>query len=306
MDDNEQKSGWITWLLGGLSAAFLAGGLFYWNQNRSLTQLHNRSRARADSLQSATWKLESDTRSLNNQLALARTDQTALQQQLEDATTRQNRLEMSRRALAGRSAEWARSSRQLNERLSRLTTTRDSLTNQLTAMSDKIGWLTDSNTVLTNRTSQLDETIATLTNQALMMAPRTALTGDRFRVDAEKANRKETAKAKKVKTLTLSLTVSPELGLQGRQDVFVSLTHESSATVIPPRRTITVNLADVNKVIPVHSEQSVDFGAGDHRISFGIEPQQSLKPGRYRAAVYTKTHYLGSVEFQLRDSFWFF
>jgi hypothetical protein len=306
MEDSEQKIGWITWVLGGLSAAFLIGGLYYWNQTRSLSRLQARAETRADSLQSATEKLAGDAQSLTNQLTLAKTDRTTLQQQIDDANLRLNRSEASRRALASRSAGWAQSSRQLNQRLSQLTTTRDSLTNQLVAMDDKIGWLTDSNTVLKNRASQLDGDVVKLNETMLTMAPRTTLTGDEFRVDARKSNRKETAKAKKVNTLTISLTVSPELGLQGRQDVLVSLTHESGNAVIPPLRTTTVNLADINKVIPVHGEQSVDFGTGAHRISFGIDPGQPLKPGRYRAAVYTKTHYLGSVEFQLRDSFWFF
>ena len=67
-----------------------------------------------------------------------------------------------------------------------------------------------------------------------------------------------------------------------------------------------MNLTTTNDVIPVHAVQVVDFGSGQQRITFQLSPDADLKPGVYRAAVYTKNVYLGSVEFRFRDSFWFF
>jgi hypothetical protein len=132
------------------------------------------------------------------------------------------------------------------------------------------------------------------------------LTGDGFRVEAVKSNQKETAKAKKVDALTISLTVPAELALTGQQTVYLSLTNEERTTAMPPLRSETINLSTTNEVVPVHAMQTVSFGQTEQRIVFRIEPQAALKPGLYRASVYTRTAYLGSVEFRFRDSFWFF
>ncbi|MBC7571172.1 MAG: hypothetical protein H7319_15755, partial [Spirosoma sp.] len=56
----------------------------------------------------------------------------------------------------------------------------------------------------------------------------------------------------------------------------------------------------------VHASQAVNFGQNPQRISFTITPATNVKPGVYRASVYTKDRYLGATEFGLRDSFWFF
>ena len=102
------------------------------------------------------------------------------------------------------------------------------------------------------------------------------------------------------------MTVPPERGLRGRQDVYLSLTDGQNRPVLPPVRTVTVTLPSVNEVVPIHAVQVVEFGPQTQRIAFQFQPETTLPPGLYRAAVYTKDAYLGAVDFRFRDSFWFF
>ncbi|GAB2567422.1 hypothetical protein [Spirosoma areae] len=306
MEDYEQKTGWLTWLLGGLSLVLLAGGIYFWNGNKTLTRQNDRAERRADSLLSVRLQLETDLSKLNDQLATTKVDNTDLNKRIEAAYQRlaQNdaRLGELRRSTAGR----VLTIRELNQNVATLTTQRDSLGNQMNAMNAKIGWLTDSSTVYQSRNEQLGQEITQLNSTLLTMVPRTSLTGDGFRVEAVKSNDKATAKAKKVETLTISLNVPAELGLTGQQDVYLSLTNEASKAMMPPLRSETVTLPTLNETIPVHAVQSITFGSAKQRITFRLDPGANLKPGFYRAAVYTKNAYLGSVEFRFRDSFWFF
>ncbi|MDO1450667.1 hypothetical protein Q0590_30620 [Rhodocytophaga aerolata] len=56
------------------------------------------------------------------------------------------------------------------------------------------------------------------------MVPRNRLTGDSFQVVAIKGNDKETAIAKKLHMLIVSLTIPSEIGISGTQEVYLSLT----------------------------------------------------------------------------------
>lgn len=306
MEDYEQNTNWLAWVLGGLSLVLLAGGIYVWNGNKALTRQNDRTERRADSLLSVRLQLETDMGKPNEELATAKVDNTELNKRIEDANRRltQNNASLSelRRGSAGRML----TIRELNRNLTDLTTQRDSLGNQMSAMGEKIGWLTDSSTVYQTRSAELGQEVAQLNSILLTMVPRTALTGDGFRVEAVKANRKETAKAKKVDALTISLNVPAGMNLTGRQDVYLSLTDEGRKAALPPLRTETVSLATTSEVIPVHAVQAVTFGPGQQRITFRLDPDADLKPGVYRAAVYTKNAYVGSVEFRFRDSFWFF
>ena len=136
--------------------------------------------------------------------------------------------------------------------------------------------------------------------------PRTALTGDAFRIETVKGNEKETAKAKKVDALMVSLSVPSEMGLTGTQEVYLSLTDEQNNGIMPTKNSSTVTLSGKNEVVPVHATQSVNFDKNPQRISFSVNPDSAIKPGIYRASVYTKDAYLGTAEFRLRNSFWFF
>lgn len=310
MEDYEQKTSWLTWLLSGVSAVLLAGGIYYWNGNKTLTRQNDLTERRADSLLSVRLQLETDMSKLNDQVATANENNTELNTRIDEATRQVARVELRNKArlleLRRGNAGRLLTIRDLNQNVATLTSQRDSMGNQMSAMTDKIGWLTDSNTVYQTHNEQLGRQLTQLNGTLLTMVPRSALTGDDFRVEAVKGNDKATAKAKKVNALTISLNVPAELNRLGQQDVYLSLTDEARKATIPPLRVETIQLTTTSQVVPVHAVQSVDFGLGQQRIAFRFDPDSPLKPGLYRASVYTKNAYLGSVEFRFRDSFWFF
>ena len=310
MEDYRQKTSLLTWLLGGLSAVLLAGGIYYWNANQTLTIQHDRAERRADSLLSVRLQLETDfgklNGRLNEQLALTSADNAQLNKRLEDANRRLAQTSENGRELRRGAAGREQIMRQQNQSLTRLAVVRDSLTNQMNAMRGKLGWLTDSSRVYQQRNEQLGRELAQLNTTLATMVPRSALTGDGSRVEAVKPNDKVTAKAKKVDALVISLNVPAELRLEGTREVYLSLTDERQQAMMIPLRTATVTLPDADDVVPVHAVQTVRFTKSPQRIAFRVEPTADVKPGTYRAAVYTKDTYLGTVEFQLRDSFWFF
>ena len=310
MEDYEQKTSWLTWLLGGLSAVLLAVGIYYWNGNKTLTWQNDRAERRADSLLSARLQLETDLSTLNDQLVTTKVDNTDLNKRIEAANQRlvQNdaRLRELRRSNTGRVQAIQVLTQRLTQNLATLTTERDSLGNQMGAMQNKIGWMTDSSAVYQSRNEQLGREVTQLNGTLLTMVPRSALTGDGFRVETVKGNEKETAKAKKVDALLVSFNVPAELRLTGEQEVYLSLTDEQRNGMMPALRTAIINRPGLNEEISVHAVQTVNFVQTPQRISFTIDPVSTIKPGVYRASVYTKNAYLGATEFRLRDSFWFF
>ncbi|MEZ0483835.1 hypothetical protein [Fibrella aquatica] len=306
MEDYTQKTGWVTWLLGGLTILLLGGGYYVWNQNKTLIRQSDLSKRAADSLVSVKFHLEGDVRKLEQELQSAIEAKTAIDSRLssvENQLAQRNRIvtQLTRTGSNRRQTIQA-----LNQNLETLTVGRDSLTNQMNAMREKIGWLTDSGTVYRNRSLQLADDIAQLNTTLLTMVPRSDLRSDLFRVEAVKSNKKETAKAKKINALTVSLNVPANTGLSGQQEVYLAITNGEKKAALPPLRSLTVMLPTVNEVVEVNAVQSVQFGSNSQRIVFHLDSVADLKPGLYRASVYTKDTYLGSVEFSFRDSFWFF
>lgn len=307
MENNNAKT--ITAVLAGLMVLFLVGGIYYWNQSRSLTTQNDRIEQRADSLMSVKIRLEGDVQNLQDQLGAATTQQADLTRQLADVngllTARERTLDQLRRTKAGEQ----RTIRRLNADMASLTRDRDSLTNQMDAVVQKIDLLNEQNDQLNtqnNELAPLRQQLAAMSEELKTKVSRQALTGDAFRVETRKKNDKETAKAKKVDEVTISLSVPAELGLTGTEEVYLSLTDEQHNAMMPALSTNTVMVGGASESIPVHASQAVNFGQNPQRISFTITPATNVKPGVYRASVYTKDRYLGATEFGLRDSFWFF
>ncbi len=305
METTQRSSTTLISILAMLVFLSLVGGL-YWNKTRAMTDHFNLVERRADSLLSVKLQLEGDVSSLASQLETA-TDEngsldkriSALQEQLYQRDVVEQRLRQQNRLRTG-------SIQGLHRNLDSMTTIRDSLENQLAAMADKISWMNDEKALLLNQTKELQQKLNNLNTTLLAKAPRSAITGDDFMVESKKSNRKETAKAKKVNALTVSLRIPAEMQLEGIQDVYLSLTDSQHNSIGAPLKTATITLSDINEVVPVHAIQRVNFSQHPQRISLNINPEHTLKPGKYRASVYTKDTYLGSVDFQLRDSFWFF
>ncbi|MCK8492943.1 hypothetical protein M0L20_13835 [Spirosoma sp. RP8] len=305
-ETTEQQTKLTTSLVTALMLFLLATGAYYWTKSWRLTKLNDFNELRADSLLSVKLRLEGDIRSMESQLETA-TDNSA---SLDNHITDLHHVVNKRTAEIGRyrqqSSRQGRTIRQLNDQLTTLTTNRDSLENQLEAMRDKIGWLSNSNQLLLSQNKDLQKKVENLTTSLSTKVPISTITGDAFLVEATKSNHKQTAKAKKVHDLTVSLDIPAELQIAGTHDLFLSLTDSQHNAMMAPLRSTTVVLSDVNEVIPVHATQTVNFSRNPQRISFTLTPNGPIKPGKYRASVFTKDAYLGSVEFLFRDSFLFF
>ncbi|MBD2757621.1 hypothetical protein [Spirosoma validum] len=306
METTERNPTTLAWVLAVLIGVGLAGGL-YWNNNRTLTHRYDQAEQRADSLLSVKFQLEGDNRDLKKQLETAADDKDYLNKRIDNLHGQLTQRDQVVNTLRQTSTGQSRTIRNLNQNVSRLSIVRDSLENQMVAMHDKINWQSQSNaSLLKQQNEQQQEQQNRMDARLLTMVPRSAITGDAFRVDVSKSNKKVTAKAKKANTLTISLNIPSVLKLEGIQEVYLSLTDEQQKPMIPALHTTTVTLPDVNEVIPVHATQAVNFARNPQRIFFSLSPETAIKPGIYRAAVFTKDAYLGSVEFRLRDSFWFF
>ena len=286
-------------------AIAIAGGL-YWNKTRLINVRFDRADQRADSLFLAKLQLEGDNRSLASQLETATDENAYSNRRLASLHRQLSRSEEAANKLHRIKSDQTRSVQSLHHDIDSLARQGDSLTNQMEAMQDKIDWLMKANNLLISQNKELQKKVSDLNTSLATKVARPIITGDAFLVEAIKVNRKATAKAKKTHSLTISFSLPAEIDMEKTQEIYLSLTNEQHKAMIAPLRTTTITLPDVNEIIPVHAAQTVNFGRKPQRISFSINPETAIKPGIYRASVYTKDTYLGSVEFQLRDSFLFF
>ncbi|UFH51980.1 hypothetical protein [Spirosoma sp. KNUC1025] len=305
METTERNPTTLAWVLAALIGVGLAGGL-YWHNNRTLTNHYNQAEQRADSLLSVKFQLESDKRDLKTQLETAADDKDYLTKRIDNLHEQLAQRNQVVNTLRQMTTDQSRTIRNLNQNFGRLSTVRDSLENQMVAMYDKINWQSQSNALLLKQQKEQQQQQNLMDARLLTMAPRSAITGDAFLVEVSKSNKKMTAKAKKANTLTISLNIPSVLKLEGMQEVYLSLTDDQQKPMMPALHTATVTLPDVNEVIPVHATQAVNFARNPQRVFFTVSPERAIKPGIYRASVFTKDAYLGAVEFRLRDSFWFF
>lgn len=284
----------------------LIGGIYFWPKDNDSTLLPNPQKGQVDSLLSVKRQLESNLADVRSQLEDAREENASLNSQIDnlDKLLSQNYDQL--KSHYGDHIDHTFAMNGMNHKVARLTHLQDSVTNQLGPLQGDADRLSKSNDALTEQNRKLQQLLNQRDTSLSAMVPRSALTSDAFLFEAIKPNGKETAKARKVNTLTVSFTVPDEKKLTGLQDVFLSLTDNHQKAMTPSVRMVTVKLPKGPKELSVQAIQAVDFDQHPKRISFKINPKTAVKPGIYRASIYTQTTYLGLVEFSFRDSFWFF
>jgi len=289
--------------LGLAALLLLGGGIFFYDQSRDRTRERDQMTLRADSLMAAKLTLERDTSQLGTQLRTAQTDLSALTTRIDEVNRqvaqKSAQLARVRRESTGRAEEMT----QLNAELAQLSAQRDSMTTQLSGLTDEKQRLTVSNAQFASRADTLSQEVVMLNERIKGMAPLNAVTVDAFRVEVTKSNEKVTAKAKKADGLAVSFTLPTALRGLGVRPVNVMLT---TAQDQPWAVTEVKDMTTGVRPIVVQTSTSVDFGKTPQSVTVQLEPAQRLEPGVYRVIAYTGDTYLGSAEFRLRDSFWFF
>jgi len=268
------------------------GIIYYWDKSGDLALERNRAGQRADSLAAAKVRLEAGIRELESELESVKEDTDSLTERVTDINGLLSRREAALRRVQAVNA--------------RLAAYRDTAGTQLSGLQNDRDRLTGENQSLADQSNALREEVADLNEKLRGMVPRSAVTADAFRVEARKRNEQATAKAKKVHTLTVSFHVPAVLRTDGEQEVYLSLTNLEDNVPFTPLRTALLPGSSAGQTIPVHAVERVRFDQGLQRISFTLQPTDDLKPGTYRASVFTGETYLGAVEFPFRDSFWFF
>jgi predicted nucleic acid-binding Zn-ribbon protein len=122
-----------------------------------------------------------------------------------------------------------------------------------------------------------------------------------FEVVLEQKNQKVTARSRKGKRLNVSfdLTNVPE-EYQGIRPIYLVLTDDKSTPIqvenAKPVK-IVINQQEIDLFVAKSREVSL---ASNQRINFSYELEDKLKPGYYRASVYTDVGLLGASNFRLR------
>jgi predicted nuclease with TOPRIM domain len=289
MENPERSFKIMAWVFTALLVLSAAGALYYRNENLDAARTKAQIEQRLDSLQTSHEQLAKKSSALNSQLDTARRNNVSLTGQVAESRDLLNRKEVLVRSLRNS-----------------VSSLRDTMQTQVASLTEQSERITGENQSLADKNAELNKQIEELNKELAMRVPRSVVTADGFRVEAVKHNDKVTAKAKKVHTLMVSCNVPAELGLEGTREVYLSLNDGQNHALLAPLTTALVQLAGSSQTIPVHAIQKVDFSKGSQPVSFTIESADDFQPRTYRASVFTKDAYLGSVEFKLRDSFWFF
>lgn len=137
-----------------------------------------------------------------------------------------------------------------------------------------------------------------------MIAQNTKLPGgvrtSAFRVEVEKRNDKLTVKGKKAKELVISfdmMDVPSEM--QGVQKFYLAITDNKGTPVMAQSKSpVRVGTEDDKTDVIVHQTKDINLMQGQ-RLAFNYVLDEKLKPGTYRAAIYTQNGWIGSASFRV-------
>jgi prefoldin subunit 5 len=289
MEVTKTKLNILTGVIATVLVVSIAGNIYYWNKSRDLASEKDRVEQKANALLRGQSR---DLYELRKQLGKVNEEKESLvlkAKELNSLITQVNNDIWELRTSKATTKE------DLELIHSRSESSIWDLNKRAEALSDINRSLGSQNNLLSQRVDALNDSLQAVTN---------TLTVDGFRMIALKSNNKETAKAKKVDVLTVSFKVPSGLGIRGREEVYLNLSDAQGRAIKPQLRTIS--LLSSTEEIPVHAAKSIDFTQQTESVTLTVYDTENIKPGMYRASIYTKDKYLGSVEVQFRDSFWFF
>ena len=314
--DNSSTTSILTSLLGVALAASIIFGIWQYRESGSLFADKSSTEFIADSLSNVSSHLQTNVSALQNQLEDRNQEYEELQSKYEEnnkllsqkeRTSRRYRGELS--TLKAMEKEKAARLALLNQKIVELKTLNNSLEDQLqeipelnsrlNASAITIKQQNEQFTALNSRFSDLDKEYKSV----IYYSP-----ADNFKVKTLKWNDRVTAKAKKSRAVQVSFKLPSYTKSEsaGTKPVYLTITDKNSEPISGVLKNINVMGMQEPVALEVHAVQNIDFTQNPQYVVFSVRFDEKVQPGTYTAKVYTTDDYLGSVIFELRDSFLFF
>jgi chaperonin cofactor prefoldin len=317
MDNNTPSTTSIlTSLLGVALAAAILFGIWQYRKSGSLFAEKTDTEAAIDSLSNISGSLENNVVVLQNQLEEKNVAYETLQSQYEENNRLLSQKERTARAYRGEMNAFKAISEEktarlatLNQEIIELRTVKSNMEKRLEEVLVLTATVEGNNLRLKEwkgNYDKLDKQYVSLEEKydnVIYHSP-----ADNFKVAILKGNEQLTAKAKKSKTIQVSFKIPDYLKSDesANEPVYLSLTNSN---MNPAQGVIdNVSIMSIKEPISlnVHATQKVNFAKSPQDIVFNLALDEKVSPGNYTAKIYTANNYLGSVTFELRDSFWFF
>lgn len=314
MNEENQQSNIFTWILGGIAAIGIIAAIYFGVKKNELQRDKGRLSSRVDSVYTLKQQIQQELNQYTTRYETEHKEAERLTSTLTQTNSRLARRETELHRLQQQTSASQRSQREyvsqltaLNTEIANLNSQRDSIQTVLQSERNTTQRLTTESERM--RTENLQYRSKLEASETQNTAFRNALTGDYFTVELRKPNSKVTAKAKKVHQVDVALQLPEAFGqfINGQKTLYLSLTDNKNEALPGAQEShVTVNQAGKAVPIPVHATQAVRFGTGSQPVKFSFTLPGNLKPGTYKASVYTDSAYLGTAGFTVRNSFLFF
>lgn len=307
-------------VLAGSLALTSVFGFYNLNRSNNLSEENVKVNKKTDSLAVLKEKLEFEIEDLSKELEMEKNENKNLNLTVEKINAVLADKEKKLKRLNDESAYAKKQNISYQEQVALLTTQINELAAIKAAMEKDLLALQDANTALTNENNALKAKNEELTVQ------NTALTAnveelnkdiedikyeapaDNFKVEVMKPNTKLTAKAKKVRTLKVSFIVPENLRKKNdtKEVLYLTILDTKKNPIAGVQKEVNITNNDKIAPIAVHSMKEVDFSGTSQAVEFKFDVKEKLTPGTYTVSVYTDSDYLGTAEFSVAKSFWFF
>jgi chromosome segregation ATPase len=297
-----------------LTAGFvisIISGIYYYKNGKTLDKEKNQISLTADSLNVVKNKLQNEVSTLTEQLA----DEKVNIEEMATTLANKEKIIASKQSL-------------INQSINRLSMIEKNDKTEISSLESQVKELRDLKGVLERRivsyseksllqnkdNMALNEKILLLQKEVLDLKSNVKeikylATADNFSVELLKPNSKLTTKAKKVRTLRISMRIPAFLKTESTENtpVYISITDNKNNAISGTIKEVSLKDEENKELkIAIHQLKMIDFNKNPQRLSFDYKVTEDLKPGIYSAKVYSTDTYLGTVEFRVKDSFWFF